>query len=189
MDKYISWDEVWKISFDREKEVIDETTAFHKFVNVFKHIHGGFVLQNKKIVFKENYDLKDYRYSTSIIGSNNERWKVEQFKRLLEQIHEEQDVIDFYLKRINSIFKPYKPIFLELLYDRYFQSMKIENIQKKYKINNKKYYYIIESSEYLFKDAVMILKPPPQIIEHIKMLEKNQKEHEIKFVNEFIKNI
>lgn len=183
MDKYISWDETWQVLEDRDRDRIDETTAFNRLINIFKQAHGSYLLQNGKIVFRENYDLMDYRYSTSVIGSDNKDWKVEQSKRLSNRINEERDVLAFYLDRINSTFKPYKTIYIELLYDRYFQDMKTEDIQRKYRINKKKYYHFIECSEYWFKEAILILKPSPQITAHIEMLERNAKERQINLVN------
>ncbi|MDQ0363238.1 hypothetical protein [Breznakia pachnodae] len=189
MDKYINWDETWQVLEDRDRDRIDETTAFNRLINIFKQAHGSYLLQNGKIVFRENYDLMDYRYSTSVIGSDNKDWKVEQSKKLSDRINEERDVLAFYLDRINSTFKSYSPIFLELLYDRYFDDMTVREILKKREINNKRYYYVIESSEYLFKEATLILKPSPQITEHIEMLEKRAKERQIKLVNSWAEKI
>lgn len=131
----------------------------------------------------------DYRYSTSVIGSDHIDWKVEQSKKLSDRINEERDVLAFYLDRINSTFKPYSPIFLELLYDRYFDDMTVREILKKRRINNKRYYRVIEGSEYWFKEATLILKPSPQITAHIEKLEKLAKERQEKLVNTWTEKI
>ena len=189
MDKYISWDETWQVLEDREREIIDETVAFDRLVKIFKQAHGTYLLKNGKIIFEGDYDLLDYRYSTSVIGSEEQKWRVEQSKKLLDRVNEERDVLDFYLDRINSTFEPYKPIFLELLYERYFQAMKTEDIQKKYRINKKRYYYVMETSEYWFKEATLILKPFPAIVEHIEYLEEQEMDARKKLVNSFFEKV
>lgn len=160
MNKYITWKETWAILEARELDKIDETTAFYRFINVLRLGFGRYTMINNQLVFIEMENPMNYKYSTSVIGSDHPTWKVEKGKMLVDRIVEERDVVDFYLERINDEFSQYKKIYLPLFFDRYFNSLSVNDIQKKYNISKRKYYSLMEAAEHCFKKAVMIWKPP-----------------------------
>lgn len=167
MDYYVNWDDAWKIVWDRELEEIDENIAFEKFLVLLKKAHGRWLVCDNKLIFREEYDHMDYHFSTSVIGSEDYRWRVEQAETLRKKIDEERNVIAYLLELINDEFEKYEPLFLNIFYDRFFVGMRTEDIQRKYGISKKKYYATMEGSEWLFRNGLLIIKPNPAILKII----------------------
>ena len=188
-NSYVSWDNTWQVLEDRDRDRIDENVAFDRLIKIFKNAHGNFMIRNNKLMFRGEYDYTSYKFSTSVIGSDDEHYKVEQSRLLINKISEEQSVLKFYLDRINDAFESYSPMNLQLLYDRYFNGLSTTSIQKKYALHKNKYYYIIETSEYLAKEAMLLIKPSPAMIEHKKWLKSLNDEIEKKRVKDYTKKI
>ncbi|MEF9967895.1 MAG: hypothetical protein RR766_05210 [Longicatena sp.] len=165
MTMYISWKKMWDIIYAVEFEGAPSTNAMMELIKLLRTAHGAIKLEKNELVFIEHYDLMDYKWSTSVIGSSEKRYQTEKHKQVIEKIEEERRVVAWLLDYVNMRFYDFEEIYLNIFYDRYFFDNNIEKIKVKYRINNIRYYAIIETSEYLVKRAWCLLSPPQQILD------------------------
>lgn len=165
MDRYINFSDLWKILKGVEYDNEDSDLALQSLINLLKSAHGSYDIRNNKLIFIEHYDYLDYKYSSSIIGSEDEKLKIMQKEKLLFKIESEREVILWMLNRFNDCFYECDESYLEVFYDRYFLNCDVRYIFDKYRINRKKYYRIMENAEYLAKRAWLLLKPSKGILE------------------------
>ncbi|MEG2836420.1 hypothetical protein, partial [Anaerorhabdus sp.] len=162
MTSYISWKKMWDVIYAVEFEDADSTVAMDKLVKILRSAHGTIKVEKNKLVFMEQYDLMDYKWSTSVIGSTEQRYQTEKAQQVIERIEEERSVIKWLLGYVNMRFDGFDEIYLKIFFDRNFSDFNTQKIKVKYGINNRRYYAKMETSEYLVKRAWCLLSPPQQ---------------------------
>lgn len=167
MNTYISWNLVWPIIFAVEFEHADNEIAMIKIIKILNKAHGTYMIEKNKLMFTEHFDLLDYKWSTSVIASEDKRYKVKSNEYQFRRIEQERIVIRWLLNNVNEQFDSYDDIFLKVFFDRNFLNLSVEKIKSKYNLSNKKYYMIIEVGEYLFKRAWCLLTPPKELLDMI----------------------
>lgn len=165
MDKYINWSDIWSVLKKVEYEDYDPDFGMNDLVGLLKKAHGIYEVKNNELVFVENYDFSDYRWTSSIIGSDDQHLKIEQNKKLLSHINSERECISWLLNQINESFCDHDENYLKVFYDRYMMNNNVENILEKYRINRKRFYTIMENAEYLVKKAWLLFTPPKDLID------------------------
>lgn len=165
MDRYINFSDLWKVLKGVEYEGEDTDLALQNLINLLKLAHGSYDIRDNQLIFIEHYNYLDYKYSSSVIGSDDEKLRVEQKEKLLFKIESERSVILWMLNKLNDCFYDHDEVYLEVFYDRYFLNCDVRHIFEKYRINRKKYYRIMENAEYLAKRAWLLVEPKKDMLE------------------------
>ncbi|MEG0359798.1 MAG: hypothetical protein RR598_11085, partial [Anaerorhabdus sp.] len=66
MTSYISWKKMWDVIYAVEFEGADSTVAMNKLIELLLTAHGTIKVEKNELVFMEQYDLMDYKWSTSV---------------------------------------------------------------------------------------------------------------------------
>lgn len=165
MTTYFNWRKMWDIIYAVDVDNADAEIAMIKLIKLLRKSHGSFNIQNNCLIFVEHYDLMDYKWSTSVIGSTDKRYQTEKNKEVLKKIEEERSVVKWLLDYVNMRFDGFDEIYLKVFFDRNFLDYGIERIKTKYGLHNDRYYSVIETSEYLIKRAWCLLSPPQSILD------------------------
>lgn len=164
VEKYISWKDVWSILKEVEYEDADPDLALVKLVQLLCQAHGSYSICNHKLIFIEYYDYMDYRWSSSIIGSEDPEMRIEQKEELIKKIYEEQECVKRLIKDLNERFYNRDEIYLKVFFEKYFLNNTVSKIKKKFNIHNDRYYVIMKNAQYLAKRSWLLLKPPKAIM-------------------------
>lgn len=165
MTQYINWSLIWNILKSVEYENADPDMALIKLVELLRKAHGSYAIQNKKIIFIEQYDFLDYKWSSSIIGSDDSAMRIEKKEEFIKKIHEEQSCIKWLLDHLNSWFYPRDEMYLKVFFQRYFLDRNVSDTMKKLNLNNRSFYVAMKNAEYLAKRAWLLLKPPKAMLD------------------------
>ncbi|MEG3040197.1 MAG: hypothetical protein RR788_07860, partial [Erysipelotrichaceae bacterium] len=95
---------MWDVIYAVEFEGADSTVAMDKLVKILRSAHGTIKVEKNELVFIEQYDLMDYKWSTSVIGSTEQRYQTEKAQQVIERIEEERSVIKWLLGYVNMRF-------------------------------------------------------------------------------------
>lgn len=168
MNKYITWSDLWYPIRAVEYENEDAELTMLKLIGMLKkRAHGRFAVQKNQIIYIRDYNYDDYKWSTSIMGSEEQAYRVEQNKKLLDAIHVEEACIDWLLDHVNDEFEGWDDVYLKVFFERYYEDASVDSIKIKYQINNRRYYSIQETVEYLVKMAWLLINPPQELIDMI----------------------
>lgn len=162
--KYISFDDIWNILSDVEYNNGDPSLALVSMCELLMRTGVSIFVNNNELVALVDFDYSDYKYSTSVIGGEDEKYRTETMKQQVDRIAEAKRCIEWITGHINFRFHKHDPIYLNVFYERYFLNQNINDIKKKYAMNNKRYYAIIETAEYLAKRAWLLITPPPAFL-------------------------
>ncbi len=133
MNKYINWKDIWSILKAVEYEGADSDVALVKLVELLRNAHGGYDVRNNKIMFIEQYDYMDYKWSSSIIGSDDPQMRIQQKEELINKIQEEKECVEWLIEHLNERFYNRDEIYLKVFFERYFFDNNISKIKKKFK--------------------------------------------------------
>lgn len=174
MDRYLTYDDLWKILRAVEYEAKEEDEALMQIINLLKKAHGLFEVQDNKLIFNERYNYIDYKYSSSVIASDDEALRVQNNKLLLNKIHEEKGVVEWLLVRLNQEFELFNEneIYFKVFYERYFEEKKVEKILDDNLLGRKKYYCIIAAVEHLAKVAWLLFRYPKDFYDFYESLNR-----------------
>ena len=162
---YINWDKLFNIIYESYMRRKDEQIALMELLELLITANGYYSIEYKKIEFNEYYEYDNYKYSTSIIGS--EEYRTENFKSYLEKIQVERDCVSWLLDRLNKIFADWPIIYIKIFFLRYLKKNKIKAILDECCISQKTYYELIEVVDYLVMKAWLLWCPPKAMIEVI----------------------
>lgn len=162
---YITWNKLFNIIYESYTRRKDEQIALMELVELLITANGYYSIEGKKIVFNEYYEYDNYKYSTSIIGS--EEYRTENFKNYLEKIQIERECVYWMLDRLHKIFSDWPVIYIEIFFLRYLKKSKIKAILEECCISQKTYYELIEVIDYLVMKAWLLWCPPAAMVEVI----------------------
>ncbi|MEG2684790.1 MAG: hypothetical protein RR929_01870 [Erysipelotrichaceae bacterium] len=165
MRKYLNCGSFWKVIEDVEYNNLEPDVGFMKIIKLLLSANGTYFIHCNELIFVENYDYMDYKYSSSIIGSSDDQLRIEKADVLLSKINDERYAIQLFVKNINSYFKDYDPICLKLFFENYLCEYKVRKISKINSISNSTYYDYIDCAEYLFKRAFCLYTPNKGMLE------------------------
>ncbi|MEG0411164.1 MAG: hypothetical protein RR538_09425 [Erysipelotrichaceae bacterium] len=163
MQTYVKMNDLYNIVYDANYNYVDENVAMERIMELFNNRSGKFSIINGELQFTPNYDRMNYKWSTSVIGSDNEKYKVENQKKLFDAIEEEIATFEYIIDDINNCMKGYPKEMKEMFVRRYINNEKVRFILSKMHISRKYYYKYIEAGEWLFKTEIGIKNPPKQI--------------------------
>ena len=93
--KYISFDDIWNILSDVEYNNGDPSLALVSMCELLMRTGASIFVNNNELVALVDFDYSDYKYSTSVIGGEDEKYRTETMKQQVDRIAEAKRCIEW----------------------------------------------------------------------------------------------
>ncbi len=88
--KYISFDDIWNILSDVEYNNGDPSLALVSMCELLMRTGASIFVNNNELVALVDFDYSDYKYSTSVIGGEDEKYRTETMKQQVDAYKHER---------------------------------------------------------------------------------------------------
>lgn len=161
MKEFFSHVEYDDVLFRCRKKEITPAEALKEIVDLLDQSRINIFLDKGKLKYISLYNASDYiNYTSSIIKipDKNCMSNHNQVIDVMTCIDEELRIVKDIIGKINEAFDSYNPLWQKVWVERFIFKQKVEKVIQNNKINNKRYYSIMNNSEWLLKKSFNLVE-------------------------------